>query len=323
LADAIRHEDCGPADSAGRNSKEPSCRFGTEHCDELSMAVIDFRIRPPYKSFCDMVMYTKPDRRGRFTRQLGLEPSRAAVERSVDLMIEEMDEAGIDVGVVVGRNSGFLGAVDNATVLEFVKAYPGRFVAVASVDATDRKKAVKEIDWAMSAGFKAVNLEPGAYATPLMPDDRRLYPIYAHCEDNNVPLIIMTGGNAGPDLGYTLPVSLDRVLADFPDLKIVSSHGNWPWVHEILHVAFRRPNLYLSPDMYLVNMPGMDEYVRAADGFLADRFIYASSFPLCPIKAYYDWFRALPIREENMERILYRNAATFLSLDQKGALPRG
>ena len=57
--------------------------------------------------------------------------------------------------------------------------------------------------------------------------------------------------------------------ADFPDLRIVVSHGNWPWVSEILHVAFRRPNVYLSPDMYLYNMPGMDDYLRAANGFLA------------------------------------------------------
>ena len=280
------------------------------------MPVIDFRVRPPFRDFRDLVMYAQPDRRDRFTRQLGFAPSRAAGEQSVELMLAEMDEAGIDVGVVVGRNSGALGSVANDTVQDFVGSHPGRFVGVASIDPTDRKAANAEIDRAIRNGFKAVNLEPGACRTPMQADDRRLYPVYARCEDDSIPLIMMTGGNAGPDLSYSMPASLDRVLADFPTLRIASSHGGWPWVTEILHVAFRRPNLYLSPDMYLVNMPGMTDYVSAADGFLAERFLYASSFPFCPINAYAAWFRTLPIRPENLERVMYRNAATFLGLGE-------
>ena len=82
----------------------------------------------------------------------------------------------------------------------------------------------------------------------------------------------------------------------------------------ILHVAFRRPNLYVSPDMYLPSMPGMDDNVKAADGFLADRFLYASSFPFCGIKEYAAWFLRLPIRPASMEKVLYQNAARLLGL---------
>lgn len=278
------------------------------------MAIIDFRIRPPYKGFLDTAMYAGAERRDRITRAIQLAPSPAAQQRSVPMMLAEMDSAGIDLGVVVGRNSGVLGSVDNAVVKEFCDAHPGRFIPVASVDPSDRKQAALDIDAAISAGFRAVNIEPGGSSPPLHTDDRRLYPIYAHCEDRDVPLIIMTGGNAGPDLSYTAPDRLDRVLGDFPALRIVSAHGNWPWAHQILHVAFRRPNLYLSPDYLLSNMPGMDDFVKASDGWLADRFLYASAFPFAPIKGYLDWFRSLPIRPENLDRILYHNAAELLGL---------
>jgi hypothetical protein len=278
------------------------------------MKVIDFRIRPPYKGFLDTLMYSEPERRDRFTRQLGLTPSQAAAEKSCDLLIKEMDDAGIDMGVVVGRKSGFLGSVSNDDVMGFVNAYPGRFAAVASVDITNRKIAVREIDDAVVAGFKAINIEPGAQAVPMAADDRRLYPIYAHCEDKSIPVMILAGGNAGPDIESTVPVSLDRVLSDFPKMKVVAAHGGWPWVHQVLHIAFRRPNLYLSPDMYFVNMPGMDDYLKAADGFLAERFIYGSSFPLCPVKGYLDWFNKLPMKPENKERVLSRNALEFLNM---------
>jgi uncharacterized protein len=276
------------------------------------MTIIDFRIRPPYKGFLDTLMYSEPERRDRFTRQLGFTPSPAASEKSCALLMDEMDAAGIDIGVVIGRDSGFLGSVSNADVMEFVSVHPDRFLAVASVDLSDRKTALREIDAAMTAGFRAVNIEPGAQLAPMLADDRKLYPIYAHCEDNSVPVIMLAGGNAGPDLEYTVPVALDRVLGDFPRLKIAVAHGGWPWVHQVLHIAFRRPNLYLSPDMYLVNMPGMDDYLKAANGFLVDRFIYGSSFPLCPVKGYLDWFCTLPLNPETMERALHGNALEFL-----------
>ena len=137
----------------------------------------------------------------------------------------------------------------------------------------------------------------------------------AQCEDAAIPVIIMAGGSAGPDLSYTQPDHLDRVAADFPNLNIVVSHGGWPWVHQVLHIAFRRSNIYLSPDQYLAQLPGMDDYIKAADGFLADRFLFASSYPFTPVKDYAAWFKRLQIRPESMEKVLYRNAARLLRLD--------
>jgi uncharacterized protein len=280
------------------------------------MPVIDFRLRPPLRGFLDMIMYANAPRRDRATRMHGFEPAPSASRQSIDLLIQEMDAASVTTGVVVGRFSGRFGSVSNADVRAIAEAYPGRFVGVASIDPSNRRGAIAEIDSCMAAGFRAVNIEPASYPEPMLADDRRLYPIYAHCEDRDIPVIVMAGGNAGPDLSYTVPVHLDRMAADFPLLRIVVSHGGWPWVGEMLHIAYRRPNVYLSPDQYLANMPGMREYIEAANGFLAERFLYASSYPFAPADAYAQWFRALPIREELMERLMYKNAAVLLGLDR-------
>jgi uncharacterized protein len=248
------------------------------------------------------------------TRDIGFEPSAAAQQTSVEMMLEEMDAANVAMGVVVGRNSGALGKIDNAEVKEFCDSHSGRFIAVGSICPVPRLAARSEADALLSQGFKAINIEPGGLSEPMHFDDRRLYPFYADCEDRGVLLMVMGGANAGPDISYTSPEHLDRVLADFPKLRIVSSHGSWPWVHQILHVAFRRSNLYLSPDYLMANMPGMDDYVRAADGFLAERFLYASAFPFAPIKAYAEWFQRLPIRPASLERVMYKNATELLGL---------
>ena len=279
------------------------------------MKIIDYRVRPPLKGFLSMVMYANGPRRDRFTRQLGLAPARSAVEQSMPLLLEEMREAGVVHGAVMARNSGFLGSCSNEDVGAIAREYPVLFSAIAAIDPTDRKRAIGQIDDALSQGFRGVTIEPGAYPVPLYADDRTLYPIYAHLEDRNVPTTIMTGGNAGPDLSYSNPIQLDRVAADFPGLRIIVSHGNWPWVSEILHVAFRRSNVYVAPDMYLYNMPGMDDYLEAANGFLADRFVFASAYPLVPLKEYAQWFVKLPLKPENMEKCVYRNAAGLLGIN--------
>ena len=277
--------------------------------------IIDSRLRPPLPGYLETGMYANAPRRDRFTRQLELEPAPSATNRSMAQCIEEMDAAEVVLGVLPARHSDMHGSTPNAAVEAIVKEYADRFAGLAAVDPTNRRAALAEIDRATGAGLRGVNIEPGAYPVSLYPDDRRLYPIYAHCEDRGLPVVIMAGGNGGPDLSYSDPVHVDRVAADFPALSIVVSHGGWPWVHQILHVAYRRQNVHVSPDMYLANMPGMRDYLDAANGFLQDRFIYASSYPLCPIKQYADWFRTLPIGADVMRKITYTNAARLLRLE--------
>ena len=276
--------------------------------------IIDFRIRPPLRGFLDTLMYSAGDRRDGFTRTVGFEPSAAAQSQSMALLLKEMDQAGVDKGVVVGRLAGTLGSVSNDDVAAILSEFPDRFIGAASIDPTHRAAAFATIDNAIKSGFKLINIEPGAYPVPMYADDRKLYPIYGHCEDKGIPIILMVGGTAGPDLSYSDPIRTDRLLADFPRLQVVVAHGAWPWVTQILHVAFRRPNLWLSPDMYFSRMPGWQEYVNAADTFLSERMLYASSFPFCPVLGYKEWFEKLPIQQQNLQKVMGNNAKRLLAL---------
>ena len=254
--------------------------------------IIDFRLRPPVGGFLNTLMYSAGARRDGFTRTVGFTPSPAAAAVHGPAA-EEMEAAGVDAGVVVGRLAGVLGSVPNERAPD-----RGRIRAASSARPRSTRPTAGLPDHRPGAGgrLQLINIEPGSYPVPMHADDRRLYPIYGHCEDVGVPVIMMVGGTAGPDLSYSDPIRTDRVLADFPNLNVVVAHGGWPWVNEILHLGFRRQNLWLSPDMYFSRMPGWEEYVKAADGFLSDRMLYASSFPFCPVREYKSWFESLPIR---------------------------
>lgn len=278
------------------------------------MPIVDFRLRPPARGFLATKIYANAANRDRYTRRLGFDPVPSAQAQSMELLLAEMGEAGITTGVVVGRTTATLGSVPNADVAAIVAEHPGLFVGIGSADTSDRRRAVAMIEECRALGLKMVNIEPGVMDPPLRPDDRRLYPIYAHCEDTAMPLVIMAGGGAGPDITYTAPECLDRVLMDFPKLTLVCSHGGWPQVQEILAVAFRRPNLHLCPDMYLLGLPGMRDYLSAVNSFLADQMLFGTAYPFCPLPEYTRRFMELEIRPEAREAMLWRNAHRLLGM---------
>lgn len=278
------------------------------------MRIIDFRLRPPMKGFLDMVMYADIERTARMAAGIGMSLPPSVRQKSIDLMFKEMDEADIEIGVVPGRVSPVLGTIDNEDVISMVTQYPKRLVGYTSVNPVNRRKAIASIELSIKKGMKGVVIEPGLLANPMHLDDARMYPIYAYCEDAKVPVLFMAGGNAGPDCSYTSPEHIDRVARDFPELKIISGHGNWPWAAQIIHVCYRRPNIYLSPDMYIFGMPGATDYVNAANGFMAERFLFATAYPLMSFKDGIETFLKFPLKEAVIDRIFYRNAAELLGI---------
>ena len=278
--------------------------------------IIDFRLRPPVNPYLKGRMYNL-ERNKRLSEGMGMYQAKSVLNYSMEMLFEEMDEAGVTIGVVPGRESNpSMGDATCEEVTAIVNANPDRFVGIAGIDPTNTDAAIARIDqFVVNGVLKAICLEPGSLPEPMYGDDKRLYPVIEHCTAKNIPVMMMLGGNAGPDVSYTNPVQIDRVAADFPNTRFIVSHGGWPWVQEVLHVAFRRPNIYLSPDMYLFNMPGWQDYVTACNFYLQDRFLYGSAYPFLPLKGCVDHFMNLPIKPEVMPKLLYKNAAALLNIE--------
>lgn len=278
--------------------------------------IIDFRLRPPLGGFLSTIMFREKERTMARTRQLSLEPAPSVMALSTEKLLAEMDEAGVAVGVITGRNTGSgFGTVTNEEVAAIASKYPGRFVACGGVNPVDTLAALCEVDriadeWRMPA----ISLEPGFAPDPMRVNDRRLYPILARCAERRLPVIVTLSLNTGPDVGYCAPVDVDQVAHDFPALTLVIAHACWPWVQPMLGVAFRRTNVYLSPDIYAINLPGRDDFALAARTYLQDRFLFASGYPFAPVGGAVAAYRAMGFTGAVAEKIFRTNAARLLGL---------
>jgi predicted TIM-barrel fold metal-dependent hydrolase len=251
--------------------------------------IIDFRCRPPTSHF---LAYFDAARVGWMATRLGastLAPS--FLQGSMDLFWEEMDEAGIDMGVVLGRNSPavFMGKpfreafIPNEHVADLQVKHPRRLVGFGGIDTSNtRHDAVKEtIRCVEQLGLKGIFIEPGRQLIS-HPADERLNPVYEACIGLRVPVVVMSGPYAGADINASHPVYVDQLATRYPELRVVLGHGGWPWIDETLGVAFKHPNVYVSPDIYFF-APGGHRYIDAMNGALQDQFLFASAFPLRPL----------------------------------------
>ena len=273
--------------------------------------VIDVRLRPPFKSFRQQY---SPAANKAFSAKFGLASPPSVQQISEELMLREMDEAGVTFGLATGRNGHFRYNVSNEDVVEMTAHYGGRILGAAGLDCSNVSQAMAEIDsHVLNGPLKAVSMEPGACAVPLYANDRRLYPIYEMCQAHGIPVILMLGGRAGPDVSYSNPEIISRIAADFPRGRFMVSHGGWPWVQAVIGVCFWQENIWLCPDMYLMNNSGVQDYVAAANPWLQDRFLFGSAYPLMPIGESLTIFKSL-FREDVLPKLLWKNASELFNI---------
>ena len=252
---------------------------------------IDLRARPPAGEFLSQRMFASPDRATAVLGRRGYDLPASIEFRSMEAFSAEMETAGIGRAAVFARiDNDTVGGTSNRSVARFVHTHSDCFLGVGCTRMT-WAEAVADLEECREFGFAGIAVEPGLNEPPLVADDPSLYPIYERIASMGLPAFI-TGGDANPDISYASPVALDRMARDFPRLNVVAVHGGWPWVTEMLGVAWRRPNVWVMPDLYWVNMPGEADYTTAANGYLRDRMLFATSYPAVNIEQYVAALRA-------------------------------
>ena len=274
---------------------------------------IDFRVRPPIPSYRNAEFYNDIEDVSQRAARFGAEISPCAHTFSMEDLIREMDASGVEQAVVLIRK-GCGG--DNEDLLHLFSEWPSRFIGLAGLaPLVGMEEALRELDrYVLSGPCSGIALEPAFDPERWHVDDERVFPLYEKCQAEGVPVVFTFGGIFTPGLEYYVPLAMDRVAALFPDMRIALSHGGWPFVTEVCQLAFNRRNIYLAPDMYMINAPGSADYIAAANGLLYDRMIFASAAPIISVRDAERHYRTCGVRREYVPYLMERNARRFLGL---------
>lgn len=282
------------------------------------MRVMDFRFRPPYKSFLQSFLWEDIDGMEILSKKFGVAISEAIREKSMEMVIREMDAANVTKAVVPVQIRQICTG-NNNDLISLTAEYPDRFIGIAGLDPLAGEEALQQIDkYVVKGNCHGVIIEPAMISEPIYVTDERVYPIYEKCQRENIPLLITFGGLRMAGLKYYDPTTVDQIARIFPNLKIALCHGGWPYVNEICQVAIENRNVYLSQDCYLINSPGCKDYVTAANYLLQDKMFFGTAYPVMGLQEGIDAYKASGLKEEIWHKIFYDNGAKFLGLELGG-----
>jgi predicted TIM-barrel fold metal-dependent hydrolase len=237
--------------------------------------------------------------------------------------IERMDRAGINIAFLAASKSGNKGhpssyQIPYESVSEAVKKYPKRLRGMAGIDPTEGMEGVRKLEYAVrQLGFVGAHLYPHWFELP--PHHRKYYPFYAKCVELGVPIQVQVGhcliySKDRPLKSVGRPIYLDTIACDFPELKLIGIHTGWPWVEEMISVAWKHPNVYIGSDAYAPKY-WKPEFIQFINAWGQDKVLFGTDFPIIDFERATSEVDELGLRPEAKEKLMWKNACRVYALD--------
>jgi uncharacterized protein len=283
--------------------------------------IIDFSSRPPIDAFDSKAKHLSNYRRvyqaseAQVTEQAGADPMAAYMAAYDQVDAAHVVVKAKDVETTFGIKAS------NEAVAEFCQSHGKRFIGFAGVDPNKGMTAVRELEFAVKElGMRGLNLQ--CFEHKLAINDKRMYPLYAKCIELGIPVNLHASTNFSTDcyMEHGRPILLDEVMVHLPELVVIASPPGWPWVHELIGVAWRHKNVHIGvaavrPKYLDVPESGYGPLVQYGNSVLQDRILFGTSFPMQPIVRAVEEMNALPLKESVRKKWMYDNTARVLGLD--------
>ncbi|MCZ7631389.1 MAG: amidohydrolase family protein [Microthrixaceae bacterium] len=230
-----------------------------------------------------------------------------------------MDEAGVDVCFALREgmmdiSGGTIAMSTNQFMIEQIKPYPGRMYLEAMVGPILRR-GVKHAIWELEHlvdehDAKLCKVYQPEDSGPL--DDPGMWPFYEKACELGIPLTVHTGmAYTYPQpSAHTHPDTLDKILIDFPELRIIAYHMAWPHTEELIGLAAKHEHLYLSLSGvvgWYERSPyrGYHAIGTALQWVEPSKIVMGLDLPFVDTKRVVDWVRNLQMPDELQEKYGY------------------
>jgi predicted TIM-barrel fold metal-dependent hydrolase len=288
--------------------------------------IIDFRVTVPYREWGERVSRDDAARRREESTSRGYDRVYRGLmqeewKASVEGIIGSMESAGVDRAVVQAEygGSGDYHTLNEAAA-RIAREHPDKFpVAFMCLNPLMDEDMVKVVERGVEEhGFRGVNIQ--SWAVRVSSTDSRFWPVYAKCQELGLIVTIHSSISFNIDraLDYSHVNHLDRIACDFPDLKLVANHGGWPWVLEMMAVAWKHSCVYIelggvSPKYFGAPGSGWEPLMQYGNSLLQDQVLFATDNML-PHRRCVDELQALALKDSVREKWFGLNAARLLGL---------
>ena len=232
--------------------------------------------------------------------------SVAAAETPTRL-VAAIGEAGIDRAVLQAEWAAGDYRAMNDAVHRIVTDHPDVLTGYVTVNpgVGDDMAAVVEHE-VRERGARGVNLQPFSYR--VLANDKRFYALYSKCQELGVPVTIHSSINFSNDrsIEFGRPLYLCEIACDFPDLIIVANHGGWPWVNELVAVAWKHASVYIeigavAPKYIGTPGTGWETLMQYGNSsLLSDRVLFATD-NMIPFQRAIEELQDLPLKDHVKE----------------------
>ena len=164
-----------------------------------------------------------------------------------------------------------------------------------------------EIEWAIENGFCGIKLHPDFQKFNI--DDECAEKFY-RTASGKMPILFHTGDDR---YDYSKPERLVRMAKKYPDQIFIAAHfgGYRSWEDAELYRGLENVYFDTCSSLMFISSERAKEII---DMLGADRFFFATDFPMWDAKEELERFNAIPLTEREQKMILGENIKRFLNL---------
>ena len=227
-----------------------------------------------------------------------------------------MDTLGIEKAVIMPFNDPWLMSMEftidavHKNLYDMKQRYPGKFYAFADIDTRNTfaesvdaiRKGIEEY------GLNGIKIHPNNTGLDLDSDYNQ--PIFAYAQEHGIPVAIHSYPSTPDDRSAVHRIV--KMLDNYPELTVIVSHmGAHQWEQLLPTRAYVDFSAILPDYVRTYGIAKTNEILRS---FGADRLIFATDYPdsrsLHPdeiYRSYFDILNQMDFREEEAEKIAYKN----------------
>lgn len=263
-------------------------------------------------------VFTEDEEVGQVIKWWGMEERWKG--KSVEAFVKMMDEANVEMAMIPSlqmrsyQRNAMITEFSAEEIASIVNQRPERLKGLYGINPHHKMAGVRELENAVKEhGFIGAHLHTYGFGKAI--NDGDYWPFYAKCVELDIPVVMQVGHSAEAmpsDLGR--PVRLDDIALYFPELRMVGAHTGWPWVEEMIAMAWKHENVFIGTSMHLPRYwdSSLVSFMNSRRGI--GKVLFGSDYPGLQYYEALEQVANLGLKKEAEEQLLRRAAEKVFKL---------